>query len=67
MKFLLDQGLPRSTVDYLRDSGVESEHVGALGVATASDEILSVGRDRGAVVGLHSIPTSTRSWLSRML
>ncbi|QDV13480.1 hypothetical protein CA51_33700 [Rosistilla oblonga] len=51
MKFLLDQGLPRSTVDYLRDSGVESEHVGALGLATASDdEILSVGRDRGAVV-----------------
>ncbi len=51
MKFLLDQGLPRSTVDHLRASGIEAEHVGASGLAKASDdEILSAGRDRGAVV-----------------
>jgi len=51
MKFLLDQGLPRSTVGHLEGMGLEAEHVGSLGLATASDEtILAEGRDRGAVV-----------------
>ena len=51
MKFLLDQGLPRSTVRHLEGMGLEAEHVGKLGLATASDEtILDEGRDRGAVV-----------------
>lgn len=51
MKFLLDQGLPRSAVDYLAAAGIESEHVGNLGMAGASDaEILAEAIDREAVV-----------------
>lgn len=51
MKFLLDQGVPRSTVRYLHDMGLDAEHVGSLGLATATDEaILAEGRERGAVV-----------------
>lgn len=51
MKFLLDQGLPRSTVQHLQGMGLEAEHVGSLGLATASDEaILEEGRNRDAIV-----------------
>jgi len=51
MNFLLDQGLARSTVEYLREMGIESEHVGNLGMAASSDsEILDEGRTRGWVV-----------------
>ena len=51
MKYLLDQGLSRSTVESLREMGIESEHVGNLGMAAASDaEILEEGRKRDAVV-----------------
>jgi len=51
MKFLLDQGLPRSTVLHLQGMGIEAEHVGSLGLATASDStILGESRDRGAIV-----------------
>lgn len=51
MKFLLDQGLPRSTVQFLSDAGFETYHVGDLGLAKASDErILDEGRARNAVV-----------------
>lgn len=51
MKFLLDQGLPRSTVQHLQSMGLEAEHVGSLGLAMASDEtILEEGRHRDAIV-----------------
>lgn len=51
MKFLLDQGLPRSTVQHLEAMGHEAEHVGNLGLARASDEtILAEGRSRKSVV-----------------
>lgn len=51
MKFLLDQGLPRSTVQHLQKLGLEAEHVGGLGLTTATDEaILAEGRARDAIV-----------------
>lgn len=51
MKFLLDQGLPSSTVQHLQAIGLEAEHVSELGLARATDEaILAEGIIRGAVV-----------------
>jgi predicted nuclease of predicted toxin-antitoxin system len=51
MRFLLDQGLPRSTVQHLQDVGLLAEHVGALGLAKATDAaILEEGRKREAIV-----------------
>jgi len=51
MSFLLDQGLPRSTVAFLRELGFASEHVGNLGMASARDrEILEEARMRGLIV-----------------
>ncbi|MHB8865499.1 MAG: DUF5615 family PIN-like protein [Pirellulaceae bacterium] len=51
IEFLLDQGLPRSTVQHLQGMGLQSVHVGDLGLTAATDEtILNTGRDRGAVV-----------------
>jgi len=51
IELLPDQGLPRSTVQYLRSIGLQSVHVGNLGLAAATDEtILNAGRDRGAIV-----------------
>lgn len=40
MRFLLDQGLPRSAVSHLAHQGIASEHVGVLGLATATDEAI---------------------------
>lgn len=51
MKFLLDQGLPRSTVVHLAAAGVSAEHVGDLGMSAATDEaILEAARLTDAVV-----------------
>ncbi len=51
MKLLLDQGLPRSTVQHLAGMGIAAEHVGDLGMARAADaNILDVARERQAVV-----------------
>jgi predicted nuclease of predicted toxin-antitoxin system len=40
MKLLLDQGLPRSALSHLSRAGILAEHVGNLGLATASDELI---------------------------
>ncbi len=51
MKLLLDQGLPRSTVKHLAAAGIAAEHVGELGMASASDDaILLAAQQRHAVV-----------------
>lgn len=48
---LLDQGLPRSTVDFLRRAGTNSVHVGDLGMSRATDrDILEYARQRGLIV-----------------
>jgi len=51
MKFLLDQGVPRSTVRHLATAGIAAEHVGDVGLATATDDvILEEARNRNAMV-----------------
>jgi predicted nuclease of predicted toxin-antitoxin system len=51
MTFLLDQGLPRSTVQELMQRGIVAEHIADLGLAAATDaNILQTARDRGMVV-----------------
>lgn len=48
---LLDQGLPRTTIIHLRDSGLKAEHVGDLGLASVEDNtILARARDYGQIV-----------------
>ena len=37
MRWLLDQGLPRSTVGYLNDLSYDTLHVGDIGMASATD------------------------------
>jgi predicted nuclease of predicted toxin-antitoxin system len=50
-RFLLDQGLPRSSVAGLARGGFTAEHVGDLGMAKATDaEVLEAARVRRAVV-----------------
>lgn len=51
MQFLIDQGLPRSTVAELQVRGHVAHHVGLLGMAKSADEqILETARHSGAVV-----------------
>jgi predicted nuclease of predicted toxin-antitoxin system len=40
MKVLLDQGLPRSTVNHLAAAGIAAEHLGDVGLAYADDEAI---------------------------
>lgn len=48
---LLDQGLPRSTGVHLSASGIESVHVGDIGLAAAADAtILEHARVEGRIV-----------------
>ena len=51
MRLLLDQGLPRSAAYTLRLRGWQVEHVGELGMGSASDaDILNYARATGAIV-----------------
>lgn len=51
MRFLLDQGLPRSAVELLREQHHDAVHVGEAGLASAEDpEILIRGREERRVV-----------------
>ncbi len=51
MKLVLDQGLPRSSVPYLKKLGIDAVHVGELGMAAAEDaEILRHALDNNLVV-----------------
>jgi len=51
MKLLLDQGLPRSAAGLLSTAGVDTVHVGEIGMSTASDSaILAQGQAEHRVV-----------------
>jgi len=51
MKLLLDQGLPRTAANLLREAGLETVHVGEIGYASADDaDILDFGRKNGFVI-----------------
>jgi predicted nuclease of predicted toxin-antitoxin system len=51
MKLLIDQGLPRSTAELLRQSGHDAVHTGEIGFATAEDrEILERAKAEDRVI-----------------
>ncbi|NJL62511.1 MAG: DUF5615 family PIN-like protein [Methylacidiphilales bacterium] len=51
MKLLLDQGLPLSAAALLRDAGINTVHVGEIGMSEAEDaEIIQRARDERRVV-----------------
>ncbi|MBK7764720.1 MAG: DUF5615 family PIN-like protein [Sulfuritalea sp.] len=51
MKIVLDQGLPRSAAELLRQQGWDATHVGEIGLATASDQaILKHAEQQGSTV-----------------
>ncbi len=50
-EILLDQGIPRSTVEQLHIRGIDTEHVGQLSMAMALDEDnLKAAVNRNAVI-----------------
>lgn len=51
MRLLLDQGLPRSTVAFLRKRGIEASNVGDIGLSRANDiDILGIAAKDGSIV-----------------
>jgi predicted nuclease of predicted toxin-antitoxin system len=51
MRLLLDQGLPRSAADGLRQAGHEAAHAGDIGLGTAPDsDIIKLARRDGFVI-----------------
>jgi predicted nuclease of predicted toxin-antitoxin system len=51
MKLLLDQGLPLSAAALLRDAGIDTTHVGEIGMSEAEDsDIIQRARDEGRIV-----------------
>jgi predicted nuclease of predicted toxin-antitoxin system len=51
LSVLLDQGLPRSTAEHLRQAGIDAVHTGEISMATADDaSILQRARQEGRLV-----------------
>lgn len=54
MRFLLEQGLPSSTVQQLQATGLEADHAGPLELAAATDSairVISSGERAGQQIG----------------
>jgi predicted nuclease of predicted toxin-antitoxin system len=75
MKLLLDQGLPLSTAELLREQGIDSIHVSEIGWARAEDTkiielaqtndqiIITLDADYHAVIALTSAPSPSVIWI----
>ncbi len=51
MKLLLDQGLPRTAANLLSANGIDTVHVGDIGMGTADDsEILTYGQIENRII-----------------
>jgi predicted nuclease of predicted toxin-antitoxin system len=51
MRWLLDQGVPRSTSQLMRDEGADVCHTGERGLATAADgQLIDIARAEGRVI-----------------
>ena len=51
MRVLLDQGLPRSSAEMLRNKGWDIQHTGEIGMSRATDrQILEYARDEQRIV-----------------
>jgi predicted nuclease of predicted toxin-antitoxin system len=51
MKLLLDQGLPLSAAKLLCDAGIDTTHVGEIGMSEAEDtDIIQKAREQGRIV-----------------
>ena len=51
MKLLLDQGLPLSAAALLRDAGLDTVHVGEVGMSEAEDaDIIQLAKAEGRIV-----------------
>jgi predicted nuclease of predicted toxin-antitoxin system len=56
MKLLLDQGLPLSASELLREAGEDTVHVSEIGYSTADDAaILKKGRDEKRLIFCHNL------------
>ena len=62
MSLLLDQGLPRSTVQQLAALGIVSQHVGDLGMASATDAAILAYAVQHNLAVVTWMPIFTRSW-----
>jgi len=61
IKVLLDQGLPRSTVQYLRELNIDAVHVGEIDATTAETRRFSKLAGVRVVLSLRWMPISTPS------
>ena len=51
MRWLLDQGIPRTAADLLRSRGMDATHIGEIGMASAKDvEIIRLAEQENRVV-----------------
>ncbi len=67
MRWLLDQGIPRSALSHLRDAGHDAIHVGDIGMAAATDSaIIAHTADQKRIIvtfgsDFHSLPASSQA------